>query len=213
MQSHNQTIKPSRMLVILSMTALLLFVFILWNVLTNGPLLDVDRYISTHVEALRSYALTKVIIFFTNIGGVKVALVFSFFMALFMYVKKYYSELKFYLFSVIGSVTLFTAIKFLVQRERPELRIIAEHGYSFPSGHATMSITIALSLYFLFVSKISSAFGRIVFLLLALSWPILIAFTRIYLNVHWFSDTLAGFLLGLFWVILIHLILRKESLK
>ena len=202
MQIHNH-LKPSRKLVIISMTALLLFLFISWNVVSNGPLLDVDKWICIHVPALRSDALTKFIILLTNIGGVKAAIVFSFFMALFLYIKKYYSELKFYLFAVIGSVVLFTAIKFFVERLRPEARIIVEHGYSFPSGHSTMSIAIALSLYFIFVSKISSSMGRKVLLVLALFWSILIAFTRIYLNVHWFSDTLAGFLLGLFWVTLV----------
>ncbi len=190
----------SRKLLIISSLALLVFLFIFVNVISNGPLLDVDRWISEHVPVLHSDVLTRVIIFITNIGGVMSAIIFSFFMTVYLYVKKDYATLKFYLVSVVGSVTIFTFIKFLVQRARPEARIIAEHGYSFPSGHSTMSMVIALSLYFIFVSKISSSLGRRGLLVLALFWPILIAFSRIYLNVHWFSDTLAGFLLGLFWV-------------
>jgi undecaprenyl-diphosphatase len=94
-------------------------------------------------------------------------------------------------------------IKLLVERARPVLKIINEQGFSFPSGHSTMSMAMALSLYFIFADSISSRAGRIVLLVVALLWPILIAFTRVYLNVHWLSDTLAGFSLGIFWVTLV----------
>jgi undecaprenyl-diphosphatase len=111
-----------------------------------------------------------------------------------------------------GSFVLFVGIKLLVERTRPLLKLVNEHGFSFPSGHSTMSMAIALSLYFIFVNKISSTKGRIVLLVLTLFWPILIALTRIYLNVHWFSDVVAGLTLGIFWVTLIATFtLRKKE--
>jgi undecaprenyl-diphosphatase len=129
--------------------------------------------------------------------------IFSILLVSFLIYKKYYADLKFYLFAFLGASVLFVVIKLLVERARPALKIINEQGFSFPSGHSTMSMVIALSLYFIFADSISSRAGRIVLLVVALLWPILIAFTRVYLNVHWLSDTLAGFSLGIFWVTLV----------
>jgi len=74
-------------------------------------------------------------------------------------------------------------------------------------------MTMAVACYFIFTPKIISAKGRSLLLGAAIIWPLLIAFTRVYLNVHWLSDTLAGLSLGFFWVALLHLILIKNRLK
>jgi undecaprenyl-diphosphatase len=183
--------------------SLFLFLAILYNVLTNGPLLMIDRWISTEIPNIQSPALTELIIFITDINGMLGSAVFSILLIFFLIYKKYYVELKFYLLAFLGASALFVVIKLLVERARPVLKIINEQGFSFPSGHSTMSMVIALSLYFIFADSISSRAGRIVLLVVALLWPILIAFTRVYLNVHWLSDTLAGFSLGIFWVTLV----------
>jgi len=47
----------------------------------------------------------------------------------------------------------------------------------------------------------------------AIVWPLLIAFTRVYLNVHWLSDTLAGLSLGFFWVALLSFFFKKNEVK
>lgn len=84
-------------------------------------------------------------------------------------------------------------IKLLFARPRPfmeypmELLIKTPSGYSFPSGHTASSFTVA---GFLFMNKVK---GRWIILLLA----VLMAFSRLYLFVHYPSDILAGLVLGL----------------
>ena len=184
----------------LMLLSMVLFLIMLFNILFDGPVLRLDQWVSTHVPALQSETLTKVVIFITNINGVVGSAILSFFIVAFLFYKKYYVELKFYLLSFLGASALFTVIKLLVERVRPALKIINEQGLSFPSGHSTMSTAIALSLYFIFVSKVHSAFGRGLLLAFAIFWPLLIVSTRLYLNVHWLSDTIAGLSLGIFWV-------------
>ena len=199
-----------KFLMAINLSSLLLFLVLLTAVLNNGTLLEVDRWVSTHIPAIQSPTLTKIVIFITDINGVVGSAILSFFLIGFLFVKKYYRDLQFYLISFLGASALFTVIKLLVERARPVLKIINEQGFSFPSGHSSMSMVIALMLYVIFVPKISSRGGRLALLLFTLSWPILIAFTRVYLNVHWVSDTLAGFTVGIFWVTLILLVMQAK---
>ena len=62
--------------------------------------------------------------------------------------------------------------------------------YSFPSGHTTMAFTIALFLN----NFCDNKKGRRMILLATL-----IAFSRLYLGVHFLSDIIAGFVVG--WII------------
>jgi len=191
--------------------SLFLFLFILYNVLTNGPLLMIDRWISTEVATIQSPELTKLVIFITNINGILGSVIFSLLLMFFLIYKKYYEDLKFYLLAFLGASVLFTVIKLLVERARPALKIINEQAFSFPSGHSTMSMAIAMALYFIFAEKVASASGRRLLLLACIFWPLFIAATRIYLNVHWLSDTVAGLALGLSWVILLKLLFLSSS--
>ena len=195
----------------LMLLSLVVFLFMLYSVITKTFFYDIDVWVSTHSALMQQQLLNNVVILMTHLNGVIGSVIFSFILFVYLVMKKYYRDLRFYLFSFIGASLLFTLIKNLVERTRPQSELIDVINYSFPSGHSTMAMTIAMSCYFIFVSKITSLKGRSLLLGLAIGWPLLIAFTRVYLNVHWVSDTLAGLSLGFFWVALLYLILLKKQ--
>ncbi|MGH2737052.1 MAG: bifunctional DedA family/phosphatase PAP2 family protein [Actinomycetota bacterium] len=105
-------------------------------------------------------------------------------------------------FCLVGATGLSPLVKVLVDRPRPDFSQLVDVGHlAFPSGHATASAIVAASLAFVLTRRrewrsavwIWSAAGMASFL---------IGFSRLYLGVHWPTDVLGGWLLGLMWVAL-----------
>lgn len=90
-------------------------------------------------------------------------------------------------------------IKTAVQRPRPDdvVHLISEGGFSFPSGHSITSMFVFGLLIFLVRSNVRNKTAANV-LTAVLSIPmILIGLSRIYLGVHYPTDVLAGWCLGI----------------
>ncbi len=99
-----------------------------------------------------------------------------------------------------GEALLVEFLKIVIMSPRPLNGIIAVTGYSFPSGHTTSCVVFfGILTYFVwkhwnsFKIKASTA-G------LYVSLTAVVAFDRIYLNVHWFSDIIGAVFLGAFWL-------------
>ena len=98
-------------------------------------------------------------------------------------------------------LVLFTA-KALVGRNRPPLpfALVDADGYSFPSGHATGTAAImVISAWMLTRWLIPGWTGRVMVWAVAIGSAFLIGFSRVYLGVHYVSDVLSGWMLGMAW--------------
>lgn len=110
----------------------------------------------------------------------------------------------------ISSVLLMFLLKLVFQRDRPLTPLLkAAQGYSFPSGHALMSITFYGLLIFLVWQNFKSLWTRWILTISLSMLIIIIGVSRVYLRVHYFSDVLAGFCVGLMWLLLSLWILKK----
>ncbi len=94
-------------------------------------------------------------------------------------------------------------LKIIFQRNRPLDMIIFEDGYSFPSGHAMVSLAFYGMLIYLVNRYVNKKRTRI-FLTVILSLVIIgIGFSRIYFGVHYVSDVLCGFSISICYLILL----------
>ncbi len=108
-------------------------------------------------------------------------------------------------------------LKWLLDRDRPPVTPWSfARGDAFPSGHAAQAVYVYLSLALRFLGALAPAGGRLlgnylgkICWLVLLGLPAVVGYSRIALGVHWPSDVLGGWAVGLFFCALA-LVLRKS---
>jgi membrane-associated phospholipid phosphatase len=107
--------------------------------------------------------------------------------------------LGFLVLTVAGQFALANAVKELVDRARPDIdRLTGFAGTSFPSGHATAAAACYMAFALLLGRRrpvrVKAALAGV-----AAAIAACVAASRVLLGVHWFTDVLAGILLGWGW--------------
>ena len=106
--------------------------------------------------------------------------------------------------SVLSGVSLSNGLKAGFSRARPDLvpHDTVIYTASFPSGHATLSAVVYLTLGALLCRTQSSRAVKAYILSVAGFLTVLVGISRVYLGVHWPTDVIAGWLLGGTWALL-----------
>ncbi len=108
------------------------------------------------------------------------------------------------LWLLVGGVSLFVQVgKRTFDRARPaQAAYYPETGYSFPSGHSASSMTLFGLLGYFFIRGQKRPRNKVWIGAVAVSLILAVGFSRIYLGVHFLSDVLGGYLLGICWLIM-----------
>jgi len=104
--------------------------------------------------------------------------------------------------SVIGITVLVRVLKPVYERARPDLGspIPLPQSYSFPSGHAATAVVLYGALGLLLAERARSRLRAAAWLVAAAALTVAIGASRILLNVHFVTDVVAGFAVGLAWL-------------
>jgi undecaprenyl-diphosphatase len=103
----------------------------------------------------------------------------------------------------VGGSLLDWMLKTIVHRPRPPYAeaYYRATGFSFPSGHAMMSlVAFGMLAYLLVAFRVRGRGARIAVATVAVGLIVLIGFSRLYLGVHYFSDVVGGYAAGTVWV-------------
>lgn len=193
---------------ILNLFSLYLFSKMVEDVIDQELVTHLDVWVNQHIVSLWGPVSNEVMLFITNLASPLHLTLFAVLLFGFLLAKKswYYATLLF--FGMSGGAVLMELIKLLMHRERPLNSLITETGFSFPSGHATMAIIFFVTVLLAFKDRFKHNSARLLFICTTVLAFLFVGFSRIYLNVHWFSDVIAGFALGLFWLTLLVLIFK-----
>ena len=103
----------------------------------------------------------------------------------------------------LSSLLLMLILKLTFRRDRPlDPLLQAAKGFSFPSGHALMSVTFYGLLILIVWQNIKKAWLKWTLSAFLILLIVAIGLSRVYLRVHYASDVLGGFTVGLVWLLL-----------
>ena len=181
------------------------FLEVLIEVASGGPTVGADRRIINLVATLRTPTLDIVMVYITFLGNGQTIVVLAAVAIGTALLARRYAAAALILLSLLGSSLSFTVIKLLVARPRPVLEAarIIQGGLSFPSGHAAVSAAFYGTVAYLLARSAKHDAAKIVVGLGAALLAFLIGLSRIYLGVHYPSDVVAGWIAGLFWLVLV----------
>ena len=117
-----------------------------------------------------------------------------------------------YLYATLAVDTVITNFIFkqLIRRDRPDvLKLIKQGGFSFPSGHSMISMSMYGMLIYLCYKKIKNKYIKWIICSLLGILILSIGLSRVYLGVHYISDVLGGFILSFIMVVLYTELINK----
>ena len=195
---------------IIAFLCLIIVIMMLEDIFENEQLtLDILVY-RLVILNLRSEPLTVIMKVITNLSSAYILIAITIGTLIFIKNKKVGLCVA---SNLIITTLLNQLLKYIVQRPRPDgYRLIAESGYSFPSGHSMVSMAFyGLIIYLIWKMVKNKKMKYISCGILGLLIP-MIGFSRIYLGVHYASDVIGGFAISIVYLLLFTNIARSVLL-
>ncbi len=172
------------------------------DVVTADYLTVIDRQVADWFHWHATAALNRVVLIITFLGSPRFLTGASLLAALFFAWRRWWYRLLAFVLTMGGGTLLLVLLKNLFERSRPifEKPLLTLSTYSFPSGHVMGTTLFCGSLAFIAFVTARTWRWRVAAILAALLFVSLIAFTRIYLGVHYLSDVLGAAAAGMAWL-------------
>jgi membrane-associated phospholipid phosphatase len=152
-----------------------------------------DQSVYHWMDDIRNAFLTGLFRFLNVAGGGKVTIPLRVIVTLLLLFTRRFRAMFAFILTWAASEALLTWFKIFFHRGRPPMPLVETVGFSFPSGHAVAGAAIAVALVLV---AFPPGPRRLKWERGAMGFAFLMGFSRVYLNAHWFSDVVAGVLLG-----------------
>ena len=191
---------------LLFLLTVLVFVDLARDVVTTGAL-PYDRSVMLWLHVRESPGMTTTMSAVTELGGVVAVPIIAVAWAGLLWWRGRRRDAALLAAAVIGSTLLNAVLKAVFQRDRPDFweHLVVEDSYSFPSGHAMASMSLAAAL----VVIAWSSRWRWPAIALATVYVLVVGVSRLYLGVHFPSDVLAGWCVAVAWVVVVAVVLDR----
>jgi membrane-associated phospholipid phosphatase len=168
-----------------------------------------DAPILNWLHALATPALNHLFVLISRAGYLWGVVPLDAFILVLLVVLRRFRDGLFFGIAVIGSAVLNIVAKNHYARLRPDLwlSITPETTYSFPSGHAMGSMTLAMAVIIL----CWPTRARWPMLIASVIFLLLVGVSRVYLGVHYPSDILAGWTAAMTWTFLMYTLVDRKA--
>ena len=169
-----------------------------------------DNALFQFAASHRSEGMTRLMRFISFFASADYLLVAP---ALLVLVMAWFHRLRWYALKVLviafTSTMLNQLLKRLFERPRPATAMLEQSGLSFPSGHAMIGGSFYGLLIYIIWREVKSPFWRWLWVTLLTVLLLFIGYSRIYLNVHYATDVLAGYAMGIIWLLVTIWLMKK----
>lgn len=187
--------------------ALVALVFFSWlaSEVLEGETGAFDEAVRAFVHNYASPTLTALMQLVTRFGSVMWLLVIGVCVAVAFVLAKRWRDVALFVVTMAGAAVLNITLKLSFGRARPEafFETPQPSSYSFPSGHALLSVCFYGALAVIITHRLHSNPARFIVWAAAALLVVLIGFSRIYLGVHYPTDVLASYAVALAWVVVV----------
>ena len=179
----------------------ILFGWLTFLVARHSPVITaLDRTIQGWLIPFTNPQVTKVVVFLTNLGSPTMGVILGLIVCITLLLLHNRATFLWGAVFLISGNLINSVVKHIVLRTRPSDKLVPQGGFSYPSGHTLSTGLLVMLLLALIVSQIHNRAVHDLLVCLGYLWIVVIALTRIYLHVHFPSDTIgAGLLLGIIW--------------
>jgi undecaprenyl-diphosphatase len=190
------------------------FGLLLWGVLAHNGLTSTDPNIATFVAGHRLDWLTTVMQAVTWAGSSFIIIPLGLAVGGVLWLRRRtWRPLLMMAAAFLGAAALYDIVKPAVGRARPAAALQVggpDEGWAFPSGHATQTIAFYGMLAIVLTAWYAPR-RRLLFALGAALVTVVVGASRLYLGVHWLTDVLGGYALGLTWLAVVVTILLVRA--
>ena len=189
----------------MNLVILFIGIFILMANGYDSFLKPLDNTIINFIQGLENPMLTSIYLNTTNIADMKQSTIITAIIVIILFASKFKREALFLTLTMGTCGIVMSFIKTIFNRPRPNIhRLVELNSLSFPSGHSTSATILYLSLALIFIKLMKK--NTYTPILVAIAGILFIVSSRIYLGVHYPTDTIAGMSLGSAIVLIYNLI-------
>ena len=189
----------------MNLVILFIGIFILMANGYDSFLKPLDNTIINFIQGLENPMLTSIYLNTTNIADMKQSTIITAIIVIILFASKFKREALFLTLTMGTCGIVMSFIKTIFNRPRPNIhRLVELNSLSFPSGHSTSATILYLSLALIFIKLMKK--NTYTPILVAIVGILFIVSSRIYLGVHYPTDTIAGMSLGSAIVLIYNLI-------
>lgn len=195
------------------MAAILLIAIVTFTLLSASLGIDlissIDSFILNELRALRTAWMDRFMVAITELGDTAVlAPLFTALLGWLLWKRRWMAAAH-WCGATLFALALTPAISWSTHFIRSDVIHSGMSSYSFPSSHSTLSAVVYGFLAVLIVREVRASLRWLVYALFAAVITV-IAFSRLYLGVHWLSDVIGGLIFGLIWVALLGIAYRRH---
>jgi len=148
---------------------------------------------------------------FTALGGYGILSTITILVTTFLHLERRPARAHFVVVTIVAGYSLSMTLKALIARPRPDIVpwLSHVHSSSFPSGHSMMSAVVYLSLGLMLSDLTSRRLVKTFVIAAPLTISSLVGLSRVYMGVHYPTDVVAGWWLGISWSLACWLAIRR----